>query len=218
MTTLLAGINAVLNRVHITSVNGPITSLTDQGRQVHIDLCVQLWNEAIDTLYDMTGTSRTQEAATSSITLESGTREYDLPTDLVQIRWSLLNEANGYEILEYAGGYEQMRRDQLQPSSWTGLPMFAAINPTNGKLRMDRAPDDDSDGIVFVLLYDQDNAISAAADVIPVPNDACYRALVAAIAEVWEMKKRDDFEPGMFRSSLARAASFMAQAPRRTHW
>jgi hypothetical protein len=218
MTTLLAGVNAVLNRVHITSVNGPITSLTDQGRQVHIDLCVQLWNEAIDTLYDLTGAPRPQEAASSNITLVTDQREYDLPSDLVQIRWPLIDETNGNEIREYPGGYEQMRIDQLQPSQWTGLPLFAAINPVTSDLRMDTAPTSEQNGYVFKLLYDQDNALSAATDVIPVPNDATYRALVAAIAEVWEMRKRDDFEPGMFRSSLARAASFMSQNPRRTHW
>lgn len=218
MTTLLAGVNAVLTRVHITSVNGPITSLTDSARQVHIDLIVQLWNEAIDTLYDMTGVSRTLETATSNITLVTGQREYDLPSDFVQIRWPLIDETNGYEIQEYPGGYEQMRKDQLQPSQWTGLPLFAAVNPVTGDLRMDTAPTSNENGYVFKLLYDQDNALSAAADVIPVPNDATYRALVGAIAEVFEMKKRDDFEPGMFRSSLARAASFMSQQPRRTHW
>ena len=44
------------------------------------------------------------------------------------------------------------------------------------------------------------------------------RALVGAIAEVWELKKRDDLDQGMFRASIARAASFMSQEPRRSHW
>lgn len=218
MTTFLTGVNDVLNRVHITSVNGPITSFTDSGRQVHIDLAIQLWNEAIDSLYDIANIPRVQETAVTNITLVTGTREYDLPSGFVQIRWPLLDETHGYEISEYPGGYVQMRRDQLQPSQWTGLPMYAAINPTTSKLRMDRAPDADSNGFVFALLYDKNNGMSATTDVIPVPNDPCYRALVAAIAEVWELKKRNDLEPGMFRSSLARAASFMSQAPRRSHW
>jgi hypothetical protein len=218
MTTFLQGVNDVLNRVHVTSVNGAITSFTDSGRQVYIDLAIQLWNEAIDELYQITGQPRVQETAVTNITLVLGQREYDLPTNFVHIRWPLIDETNGYEICAYPGGYEAMRREQLQPSQWTGLPMFAAINPTTGDLRMDRAPDDDSAGLVFVLLYDKNNGMSAATDVIPVPNDPCYRALVGAIAEVWELRKRDDFDQGMFRASLARAASFMSQTPRREHW
>lgn len=218
MTTFLEGVNDVLNRVHITSVNGAITSFTDSGRQVHIDLAKQLWNEAIDTLYEITNLPRVQETGVTNITLVSGQREYDFPSGFVQIRWPLIDETNGYEIREYPGGYEAMRREQLQPSQWTGLPNFAAINPTSGDLRMDRAPDADSNGLVFVLLYDKNNGMSAATDVIPVPNDPCYRACVGAIAEIWELRKRDDFDAGIFRSSLARAAAFMSQTPRRTHW
>lgn len=217
MTTLLTAVNAVLNKVHITSGSGALSSLTDSGRQIYIDEAVRLWNEAIDTLYDMTGSSRVQEAGETTVTLVTDTREYSLPSGLVQVRWPLVEAANGYVIYAYPGGYEQMRIDQRQPDDWAGLPLYACINPVTNKLRVDRAPTLDENGLEFTLLYDKDNSMTAASDTLPVP-DAVYRALIPVVATRWEGAKRNNYDEGEWRRQLSRAASFMARDVRRTHW
>lgn len=217
MTTLLTAVNAVLNRTSITSASGEVASLTNSGKQVYIDTIVQIWNEVTDTACNMMGIPHIGETGTSTITLVTDTREYAIPSDLVQIRWPLIDYTNGHYIREWPGGYEQMRIDQFTPAEWTGLPYAAALNPTTNMLRMDRTPTSAENGNQYNLLYDKDLAISADADTIPF-NDAVYRALVPVVTEVFERRNRNDFDEQEYRSNLSRALSFMNKQNRRTHW
>lgn len=215
--TLLQGVNDVLDRVGIIDSNGELGSLTNQGKQLFIDLAVQIWNETIDDVCNMMGDAHPGEPASTTITLVTGQREYDLPSDLVQLRWPLIDQTNGHYIWEYPGGYEEMRQDQMMPSEWEGLPHYAAINPVTGDLRMDRAPTSEVNGFAFDMLYDQDLAISAADDNFPFA-DSVYRALLPVVAEAWERRKRNDFDIEEHRKQLSRALHFANKSNRRTHW
>lgn len=215
--TLLQGINDLLDRVGILDANGELGSLTNQGKQLFIDLGVQIWNETVDEICSMVGDIRIGESGSSTITLVTGTREYDLPSDLVQIRWPLMDQTNGHWIWEFPGGYQAMRACQQIPADWLGLPYSAALNPTTGKLRMERTPTASENGLVYDLLYDKDLVMDEAADTFPF-SDATYRAVLPVVAQAWERRKRNDFDKEEYRRQLARAVSFSNKENRRTHW
>ena len=215
--TLLNGINDVLTRVGVVDLNGQLSSSTNAGKQTFIDLTIQLWNETIDEMCDMMGVPLVAETGSSTIALVTDTREYDLPSDLVQIRWPLVDQTNGNYLWPYPGGYEQMRIDQQIPSDWMGLPYSAAINQTTGKLRLERTPTSTENGKAYDLLYDKDLVMSSDSDTFPFA-DAVYRAVVPVVAEGYERKKRNDFDEDEYRKSLSRAMSFVNKRNRRTHW
>lgn len=215
--TLLDGINDLLDRVGILDANGALSSLTNQGKQLFIDRGIQIWNETIDHVCNMMGEAHPGETGSSSITLVTGTREYDLPSDLIQIRWPLMDQTNGHYIWEYPGGYEQMRIDQMIPADWLGLPYGAVINPTTGDLRMDRTPTSTENGLVYNMLYDKDLVMDAADDSFPF-SDATYRALLPVVSEGWEAVTRNDFDKEEYRKQLSRALAMANKVNRRTHW
>ena len=216
--TLLDGVNDVLQRNGIIDSNGALGSLTNLGKQLYIDLAVQVWNETVDEVCDMMGVPHPGETGSSTtVTLVAGTREYALPSDLVQIRWPLIDETNGNYIQEYPGGYLAMRADQQIPGDWLGLAYAAAINPTTGYLRLERTPTSTEAGLVYTMIYDKDLIMDAASDTFPF-MDSVYRAVMPVVAEMWERKKRNDFNESEYRKQLSRAMSFVNKTVRRTHW
>ena len=215
--TLLDGVNDLLDRVGILDANGVLSSLTNQGKQLFVDLAVQVWNETVDDACNMMGIPHIGETGSSTITLVTSTREYDLPSDVVQIRWPLVDQTNGQYIWEYPGGYQQMRIDQFIPGDWEGLPYSAAINPTTGKLRMERTPTSAENGFAYDLLYDKDLVMDEADDTFPF-SDATYRAMLPVVSEAWERRKRNDFDLEEYRKQLSRALLFSNKSNRRTHW
>lgn len=215
--TLLEGVNEILNRTSITSANGEVSSLSNAGKQVYIDTIVQIWNETIDLCCNQMGIPKVGETGSSTLTLVTDTREYDMPSDLVQLRFPLIDYTNGHYIWEWPGGYQAMRIAQFTPSDWTGLPYAAAINPTTNKLRLDRTPTSAENGNAYDLLYDKDLAMTVAADVFPF-SDAAFRATVPVVAEVFERRNRNDFDEKEYRENLSRALSFMNKVNRREHW
>jgi len=215
--TFLQGVNEVLNRAGITTQSGELSTFDTPSKRVYIDLAIQIWNETVDQVCNEMGIPHPDETAETTITLVTGQREYTLPTNLVQIRWPLMEPTEGNSIEEYAGGYEQMRYDQSIPDDWTGLPYAACINPTTGDLRMERTPTADENGLAYNLLYDKDLAMSDENDTFPF-SDAVFRALVPVVTEGWERKKRNDFDLAMYNRNLARALHFANKVNRRTHW
>ncbi len=90
--TLLNAVNATLKRVKIISgVSGELTLLTDTARQQYIDTALQVWNEILHEIYSRTEEPYPLDSAESTITLMTGTREYNLPSDLEFIRYPLVN-------------------------------------------------------------------------------------------------------------------------------
>ena len=216
-TTLLTAVNAVLNRTAIVSASGTVSSLTNAGKQVYIDVTVQIWNEIVDDACNMMGEAHVGETGSSTITLVTDTREYSLPSDLVQIRWPLIDQTNGHYIWQYCDGYSQMRIDQFLPADWMGLPYSAAINPTTGLLRMSRTPTIAENGNAYNLFYDKDLVMTVATDTIPF-SDAVYRALMPVVTEVFERRNRNDFDEAEYRRNLSRALAFMNKSNRRSNW
>lgn len=219
--TLLNAVNETLKRLKMIQGDADIlTTLTDSSRQIWIDIAVQVVNEGIDTLYDSSGVAQPNELSetVAEITLVLNQREYTLPTDVVQLRFPGLNEVAGLFIDRYPGGYAQMRLDQPTPDTgYEGLPTFAAINPSNGKLRMDHRPQADDVGDVYIFEYDKDLVLTLAADTVPF-TDAAFRAMVPAWAQLVSRDLKRDFDAAIFERQIGQAARFLTQEQRRDRW
>jgi len=216
--TLLDAINSLLKRVgQIAGDAGTLTSLTDSPRQKHIDRGVQMFNEAVITLYDLSNEPFPNELGEGSITLVSGTRAYQPPTDKVRLRWPLHDRTNGRYILEYKGGYEQMMKDQPFPSNHTGLPTHAVIRPTDGYLYLDKIPTANENGYIYTVLYDKSLILENATDTFPFADEV-VTMLIPAVAEVWQRWTHKDFERKQFERALAGAARLMSQGQKSDHW
>jgi hypothetical protein len=209
--TLLDGVNDLLKRMqYISGDAGSLSSLSDGSRQKEIDAAVSAWNDTIEDLFSVTNMPFPKDVGSDSITLVDGQREYALPTDLVQIRWPLKQETDGYYIYEYPGGYEQMRKDQPQPDTFDGRPYRAAINPITGGLYLEFAPQSAEAGDVYDILYDKDISVSSATDVFPF-IDAVYRRLVPGAAEVWRYYMRNQFSQKVYNKSLSQASRYLTK-------
>ena len=218
MATLLNCVNEVLKRVQvIQGDSGLLTSLTDPGRQVFIDLAVQVWNELIEDLYSQSNIPMPNELAENTITLVTSDRDYALQTDLVQLHFPLIDETNGQYITEYPGGYMQMVEDQNFPSNYTGLANYAAIRPTDGELYLDRIPTANENGLVYKYRYDKDVSMSLAADTVPF-TDAVFRALVPAAAEMWKIEQHNKFSQEIYEKAFGKASTLLTQVEIRDSW
>lgn len=216
--TLLNGINDVLTRARIIQGDsGTLTSLTDSGRQGFIDIAVQIWNETVEELYSASAVALPQELAESTLILVTDDRSYALATDLVQLRFPLLDETNGQYINQYEGGYEQLVADQPYPANYTGLPTLATINPVNSELYLDRLPTVNENGLVYKYRYDKDISLSLAADTFPF-SDAVYRALTPAVTQLWNRDQKRSFDDAVFKASIGRAARLLIQIQPRTSY
>lgn len=223
--TLLNGVNDLLKRVQIIAGDsGELSSLTDSGRQPFIDIAVQVWNEAVEQLYSVSDLPMPQEMDEATITLVTGDRDYALAADLVQLHFPLIHTANfvltseqGWYILEYPGGYMNLVDSQPFPASYTGLPTYAAIRPTDGQLYLDRIPTAAENNLTFTYRYDKDVSLSLAADTFPF-SDAVYRALLPVAGELWRLFQENKSFEGVSRLSFGRAARFLTNVQQSPSW
>lgn len=215
--TLLDGVNETLKRVRVISGDaGALTTLTNSARQGPIDIAVQVINEGIDTLYTASPDAMPNEQAESTITLVAGTRAYSLATDIVQLRWPLIDRTNSQRIFEAPGGYASMLERDLEQDD-TGLPYYGAIRPTDGKLFLDRAPTSADAGRIYTYQYDADQALAAATDVMPF-TDAVFRAMVPAWVQLWKREQRNEFDEALYHETIGRAARLVTEKQQRTNW
>lgn len=215
--TLLDGVNEILKRVNENAGDAAaLTTLTDSARQHPIDLCIQVIHEGIDRLYTSIAKPMPKEQAQSTVTLATGTRQYDLATDLVQMRWPLIDKTNTQYIFEYPGGYNQMLILDPEQDD-TGLPRYSAISPVNGKLHLDRAPTSAEDGKVYTYQYDKDLVMASASSAMPF-SDAAFRAMVPVWVQLYKREKRNEFDTELFRSSLGLAAQLASMVEPRTSY
>lgn len=215
--TLLTGVNEVLKRVGvITGDSTELTSFTDSGRQVWIDTAIQCWNEAIDDLYSNSGLARPNRFSEGTITLVAGTRAYAL-SDAQRVFWPFREDTNGWRIEEYTPGYQALVASQLVPANYTGRPLFGCIRPTDGYVYLDRIPQAGEAGLIFTYGYESDASLAATTDTMPF-NDGVFRAMVPAVAALWERQQKRSMDSELYLSSIGRAARFLPRTPPRDSW
>lgn len=206
--TLLNAVNEVLKRVGMIAGDGtPLTSLTSESKQSAVDVAVQVINEGIDSLYAASNVPKPNGQAQSTITLATGDRSYALASDLVRLRFPLIDKTNNQYLVE-ADYNELLLSDPEQDDS--GLPQWAAISPVNGELHLDRAPTADENGRVYTYQYEKDLVLDEAADTVPF-NDAVFRAMVPAWVQLWKRERRNEFDGDLFKMEIGRAATLMTR-------
>ena len=215
--TLLDCVNETLKRVKVINSNGLLASLTNTGKQLYIDIAVQVINETIDQLYADIKEPRPNVLSESTITLVTGDRDYVLATDLTLLHYPLLDETNGQYIVEYPGGYMELVNSQSQPANYTGLPQLGAIRPTDGELYLDRIPTSDENGKIYKYRYSKDTELSLYTDTVPF-NDTIFRALIPAFAEKWKLENKKEFNGGVFKRSIGTAARYLRKTPQNDSW
>lgn len=215
--TLLDACNEILKRVGVIAGDAAaLTSLTDSARQRAIDVAVQVVNEGIDELYTINNKSLPREQASSTITLVAGARSYALASDLVTLRFPLIDRTNTQMIDEYPGGYNEILVADPELDD-TGLPTAAAIRPTDGYLFMDVEPTSNEAGRVYHYQYDRDLALSSATDTVPF-NDATFRAMVPAWVQLWKRELRNEFDAALFAMNVGRASRMATLVQSRSNY
>lgn len=212
--TLLDGVNEVLKKVGVIVTD--LTGLTQTARQRDINLAVQSWNEVQDDLYTTTDEPFTDEQAEGTITLTTGTRTYSLAADLLQLRWPLIDKTNAQVIVRHPGGYNAILEGDLEQDD-TGLAISAAIRPTDGMLYLERIPTAADNGNVYTYQYDKDLGISTAAAEVPF-NDAAFRAVVVAVAQVWKRERNNVFDGAAYTKAMGRASRLITQSHASDTW
>jgi hypothetical protein len=236
MIVFLQAVNASLKRVRViqgdagelatSTVTSTATGLvatgafTDSGRQVQIDLMIQMWQEAVHEIYSIG--LYAQEAASATISLVDGTREYDLPSDFERLAGKTRDDrvfrgaTTGLRITEYPGGYIKMLSDQVRATDFTGDPNHYALSPvTLGRIRFDREPTSEQDGHTYNVMYETRLSLTStmATETLPF-SDTVADALVPVTAEGWERIMKNEFDAALFRRSVSRAVEHLTQTQR----
>lgn len=215
--TLLNAVNEIFRRVGMIQGDARLlTSLTDQARQRAIDVAVQVVNEGIDELYSVTGVSPSSGQDESTFTLATGTRSYSLASDLVRIKYYpgnvlAIDKTNAQFIFPYPEGYNGLLILDPEQDD-TGLPYYAAINPTDGTLQVDRAPTAAENGRIYTYQYEKELVLTLLTDNVPFGN-AVFRAMVPAWVQLYRRDQQNDFDAALFRTHLGRASRLVSKVP-----
>jgi hypothetical protein len=213
--TLLDGVNECLKRVNIIAGDAAaLTSLTDASRQHPIDLTVQVINEGIDELYSSSHITIPGEQKESTMILIDGQREYDLATDLVELKWPMIDKINTTFLFKYPGGYDGLLLLDPEQND-TGLPYWGIISPVNNKLHLDRTPTSQENGRTYTYQYEKDLELTSASSPMPFSN-AVFRAMVPAWVQLWKREMRNEFDVTLYKMSLGRASRFVTESKQRT--
>ena len=226
----IQAVNATLKRVRViqgdagelgtSTVTSTATGLiatdafTDSGRQVQIDLAIQLWQEATHEVQRLG--LYASFAASATLVLVADQREYSTPIDFEGMA-GLTNEdrvlrgATTLFILhEYHGGYARMLRDQPNATDFTGDPQAWARSPVNGNIRIDREPTAQQDGDTYNYLYNKRVALTSTMATVDLPySNSVADALVPVVAEAWNRVMKKEFDSGLFQASLTRSLEFL---------
>lgn len=217
MASLLDACNETLKRVQIIDSDSELTILSKDGRQNDIDIVIQIWNELMDQLYSEARQPMPNIMSEGTLTLVQDDRDYALNSDLVRLHFPLQDIDNGQYIVHYPGGYLKLLEDEPEPSNFTGLPQAGAIRPDDGELYLDRVPTSDEDGRTYTYRYEKDAELTVPEDTFPF-NDAIFRALVPAAAELWKRERKGEFASGVFRTHMGRARRLLSQIYPRGRW
>ena len=210
--TLLDAVNKVLRRTGETQSD--LDSLIDSGHQIAIEQARGIWTDIVHEVASLGVFSA--ESGTGSITLAEGSvgREYDLPQDFEGFsgEWetAVLTSPNHHKVFEYKGGYTQMVADQTNPDDYKGDPLRWAINPTNGKLRIDVNPEAAQAGRVYTFVYEKRIALLDAQSTFPF-SDTVIDALTPAVEEMFLAKRRKQFSSAMMRKAVIIALRYIRQ-------
>lgn len=197
---------------------GSLTTFTDAQRQTAVDQALSAWNTVVRRL--LSAGSFPKEVATSTITLVASTYSYALASDFEKMAGDPpipVDITNKNYLFEYPGGWFRLRIDRPDRTIYTGLPYAWVINPTDGKLETDNTPTSNEAGRVYTYAYEKSVNLTTTTDTFPFV-DAVVDSLRPAAVEEWRRMmpgRAEQFDRVRFEESLALAASYLRQMPRR---
>lgn len=220
--SFLTAVNNSLKRVGvIQGSTGSLTSFTNSAFQVDIDVMIMSWNETLQEIAALP-ILVPGFADQGTYNLVLGQKEYALPVGASGAQLEtvklITNVTFRWALDEYEGGYDQMVRDQPDPSLFQGNPMKWCINPGNNKIRYDFTPNSQ---VFFggAVKHNIDGAIRISlqnpADTFTV-SDTVVDQLVRPVAMVFAReRKKGDWSREAFLSALTTAVSYAGkQQPR----
>ena len=225
--TFLTAVNDLLKDAgFVQGAAGALTSFTDAQRQTAVDRALNAWNAVIRTVYS--SGSFPKEAATSTITLIASTYSYSLAADFEKMAAGddgvaiLTDNTNRNYMYPYPGGWMRLRVDRPNRASYTGLPYYWVINPTDGKLETDNVPTSNEASRVYTYAYEKTLTLSLTTDTFPF-SDSVVDALRPAAVEEWRRAGVGSdgqriFDQLRYETSLALAASYLRQMPMRSRY
>ncbi len=230
MYSFLDGVNRVLKRVGVIQGDtGELSDFTESAHQVDIDVAIQAWNELIHEYYgrglftgEIDESSITLVTATTSATDHLAPREYALPADFERMSGNkehriLRNETTGHFLVEYPGGYPQLKADHITATAFNGQPLRWVINPIRGGLEIDVNPGAGESGDVYKFLYDKRVVLTAIGDSFPF-SDTVVDGLVPAVAQLWKRDRRKEFDAELFSVNFNRGVEYLTQSQPKKRW
>ena len=210
--TFLDAVNETLKRVGvIDSYNtGLLTTFSQSAQQREIDIAIQVINEGIDELA-RTNKQLPLTMAEGTLTLVTNQREYTLATDFITMTFPMIDRVNTQYVWEWQGNYNELLLWDPQ-QVFTGLPEYGMISPETGKFRLDRAPDSTLNGRNYYYEYKRNLVLVNTTDPIPF-NDAAFRAMVPAWAQLYSRERKKEFDQGLYQQGMARAAYEIREVP-----
>ena len=215
--SLINVINKVLKRAN-THSGTDLTAVTGNDQQADVDIAIQVINEIVR--QQIAGGSWQGEITEGTITLTTGGREYSLASDFVSMADDVLvNAADERLVIPYPGGYYQMRRDQPDPSNFTGFPEYWVLTPTSVKIRFDKTQTATENNKTLLYHYNKRIGLTQAADTFPV-DDEVLDDLVPAIAEYYKRSRQGlkEYDKQIFHVQMGEAAAKISKVQPRTHY
>lgn len=208
--TFLQAVNIVLKRGGaIKGDAGELASFVDTARQIDIDQARLAWNDLIQSFYAKGLFS--QGVSEDIFTLVDDQREYDLASDFeIMGAKNIRNEPNGWTIIPYRDGYENMWDQQTDPSDFNGQPNFYAINPQNSKIRIDTNPETEQVGDVYKYLYIKRIFLTSITDTFSFSDTVVDLASIA-VTEMWKRYRQKEFDAGIEKQGRADAMAYLTQ-------
>lgn len=215
--SLLNGVNEVLQRMGIVASTNALSSLTDSGKQIFIDQCVQAINETVRHLYLKCQKPMPKIVGSTTLTLATGDDDYNLAlTDVSRYIFPFVDATNQEEICEYEGGWEEL---YYLKAMWTveGLPEYAVVSPIDGQIIVDQTPTANENGNVYTVYYEKDGIMSSASDTFPF-DDSVFVDLVPAMTDKFRQIRGANPDRQVWRESVANAAKSLSQVyPRKRY-
>lgn len=222
----IAGDSEALATSTVTSTATGLTAtgaFTDSRRQHKIDIMLQIWNEMSHEVFSMG--LYYAVAASATIALVAGQREYDLPSDFERMAGKdfktrvVRGVTNGMMLVEYNGGYAAMLAEQAFATQYTGQPLSWAISPAAFKLRFDYEPVTDIAGNTYNYLYEKRISLTSTMATETMPySDTVADALVPVSAEIYNRALKHEFDRDFMINALNRALAFLNQNQRKDRY
>lgn len=217
--TVLQYTNLVLTRAGV--ISSDLSALTSNSQQQDVDNMLSAINEVVDELIFIAGMPTPAAVKTGTITLATNDRSYAVASDFVSLADPIFkDETNEQYLYPYPGGFTKMRADQPDPTSFTGLPLYYAIDPETGEIYLDTLPTSNENGRQYKYLYNEETnfVTSAPSGTFPFTDELMRQAIPAVIQTFNRDRRREMYSEKARDKALAMAARLLPQTPAGTRY